>query len=159
DGQVISGKQFDLDAQIETRLSQRLLQLSRADPLLATRMENGSAAGIVLLPEGPMLIAMHTILTSEGQGPSRGTIMMGRDLDSTETQRLAQSTQLTFAFVRLDDPDLPVDVRSARASVADSAQTIVQALSEQEIAAYAPIDDLDRSSKLVLRMTSPRSIY
>ena len=159
DGRVIFGKQFDLNTQTDTPLSQRFQQLSMGDPLLAKQAGTGSIAGIVLLPDGPMLIAAHKILTSEGQGPSRGALMMGRFLDTNETKRLAQNTQLAFAFYRLDSPQLPADVQSARASAANDAQPIVRPLSEQEIAAYALIDDLDGNTNLVLRMTSPRSIY
>jgi signal transduction histidine kinase len=159
DGKVVFGRQFDLNAQAQTPLSRRFQQLSEAEPLISTQTESGGKAGIVLLDEGPMLIAAHEILTSEGRGPSRGTIMMGRFLDASETQRLAQSTQLTFAFYQLDDPQIPADLRSLRTSSVDHTQTIVNALSEQEIVAYALIDDIDQSSKLVLRLTSPRSVY
>jgi signal transduction histidine kinase len=159
DGHVIFGKQFNLSTQVETSLSQRFQQLSRSDPLISKQAETSSRAGVVLLREGPMLIASHDILTSEGRGPSRGTIMMGRFLDATETQRLEQSTQLLFAFYHLDDPQIPNDLRSVRASTADLTQPIVRELSEQEIAAYSLVDDIDRSSKLVLRLTSHRSIY
>jgi signal transduction histidine kinase len=159
DGQVIFGKQYNLNTQVEIPLTQRFQRLSQSDPLLAKQADIHNVAGIVLLSEGPMLIAAHEILTSEGQGPGRGTLLMGRFLDAHETQRLAQSTQLAFAFYHLDDPQLPADVRSVRVSAADSAQPIVKALSEQEIAVYALIDDLDKSSKLALRLISPRSVY
>jgi signal transduction histidine kinase len=159
DGQVIFGKQFNLSTQAETPLSQRFQQLSKGDPLLGKQVESGSKTGIVLLSEGPMLIATHEILTSEGHGPSRGTLIMGRFLDTSETQRLAQNTQLTFAFYQLDDPQISDDLRSMRAASADRTQPIINALSEQEIAAYVLVDDIDQSSKLVLRLTSPRSVY
>jgi signal transduction histidine kinase len=158
DGQVIFGKQFNLSTQAETPLSQRFQQLSKGDPLIGRQVESGGKTGIVLLGEGPMLIATHEILTSEGRGPSRGTLMMGRFLDTSETQRLAQNTQLSFAFYQLDDPQIPDDMRSMSAA-SDRTQPIINALSEREIAAYALVDDVDQSSKLVLRLTSPRSVY
>ncbi|HET9222988.1 MAG TPA: CHASE4 domain-containing protein, partial [Roseiflexaceae bacterium] len=158
-GQVVLGKQFDLNTQAQTPLSRRFQQLSKEDPLIVKQMESGGKTGVVLLDEGPMLIVAHEILTSEGHGPSRGTIMMGRFLDASEIQRLAQSTQLSFAFYQLDDPQIPDDLRSVRASSVDRMQPIINALSEQEIAAYAQVDDIDQSSKLVLRLTSPRSVY
>jgi len=159
DGRVVYGKQFDLNARAEIPLARRFQHLSAADPLMAKPAEDSGSAGVVLLPSGPMVIATHVILTSEGQGPGRGTLMMGRYLDANETRLIAQNTHLALAFYLLDDPQAPEDVQAAHTAAADSAQPVVRALSEQEIAAYAPIDDLDQSARLVLRMTAARSIY
>lgn len=38
-------------------------------------------SGVILTPAGPMMIAIHPILTSREEGPPRGTIIMAREMD------------------------------------------------------------------------------
>jgi sensor domain CHASE-containing protein len=44
----------------------------------------------MMMPEGPALVSSQAILTTEGKGPRRGTVIFGRLLDSAETGKLAQ---------------------------------------------------------------------
>ncbi|NJN76667.1 MAG: hypothetical protein HC796_11460 [Synechococcaceae cyanobacterium RL_1_2] len=71
---------------------------------------NEKQVGMVLLPEDPLMIASHPILTSEGEGPSRGTLIMARYLDDSMIGDLSDRTRLTNLdkFI-LANQDLPSD--------------------------------------------------
>ena len=106
--------------------------------------------GLVMLPGGPMLIASRPILTSEEQGPINGALIMGRYLDLTEVERLAEVTQLSLTVHRSNRTDLPADVRVANASLEQGLEVFVKPLNNASIAGYALLkdiyDDLDRQA-------------
>jgi sensor domain CHASE-containing protein len=64
-------------------------------------------AGVLLLPEGPLLVVSRPILTSEYKGPVRGALIIGRFLDSGETARLSGIIHLKIRLFPPDDPMLP----------------------------------------------------
>jgi sensor domain CHASE-containing protein len=75
-GQIVWGKMFDLDAQREIPIGQSIRDRFTGDiPLLRHDSVDSAVKGIVLLPEGPMLVASRPILTSENQGPIRGSLI------------------------------------------------------------------------------------
>ncbi|MEW5721163.1 MAG: PAS domain S-box protein, partial [Chloroflexota bacterium] len=117
------------------------------------------AQGVVVLPEGPLLIAALPILTSQDEGPSRGTLIFGRWLNPAEIAHLAQITHLTLAIHRLDSAALPADVQTARATLSEQTPIAVRPLNEQTVAGYALVKDIYDRPALVLRAESARDIH
>jgi sensor domain CHASE-containing protein len=96
-GRTVFGKAFDLNSEKEAPVPQGLQQhLSTGDLLISHPDTESSVTGLILLPDGPMLIASRPILTSEGEWPIRGTLIMGRYLDAVEIERLAAQTHLSL---------------------------------------------------------------
>lgn len=96
-----------------------------------------AVSGLVMLPEGPMLVAAHPILTSEGNGPAKGTVICGRYLDQAQVTRLAEIMHLSLAAYSLDDPSLPDDFRRAQLSIDEQNNYFVETLDSDAIAGYA----------------------
>jgi signal transduction histidine kinase len=159
DGQSIFAKAFDLNAQRAIAPPQRLLKLQANDRLLRHSDAQGSTSGVIMLPEGPMLVAARPILTSTYAGPLRGTLIMGRALDAAEIQRLADTTRLSLSVYSLDDPQIPDDIRSARERLAQDGSIEVRPLSEQTIVGYTVIKDVYGNPAIVAQVQSARSIY
>jgi len=159
DGQSIFAKAFDLNAQRAIAPPQRLLRFQADDRLLRRSDAQGSTTGVIILPEGPMLVAARPILTSNYEGPLHGTLIMGRALDAAEIQRLADTTRLSLSVYSLDDPQIPDEIRSASAGLAQDGSIEVRALSEQAVVGYTAIKDVYGSPAIVVRVQSARSIY
>ncbi len=68
--------------------------MPRSHPLLSHAGTGSSLAGMMLTNRGPMLVASRPITTSEGKGPIRGTLIMGRLLGPGEIQRIRGQTQM-----------------------------------------------------------------
>ena len=115
--------------------------------------------GIVLLPEGPLLISSHPILTSEQKGPTRGVLIMGRYLDQALISNLAATTHLSLSVRRITDAELPQDMRAARDILLRSDTILVKERSSEYIAGYRLIKDLFDRPALVLRVDMHRGIY
>lgn len=115
-GHVVFEKGLDLTTQEEIPMPEfapeALAVLPGRLPLDHPDTES-SKSGIVLLSRGPLLLASRPILTSDGQGPIRGTLIMGRFLDQDMVSRLAETAQVSLLVRRVDDVALPADWRAA----------------------------------------------
>jgi sensor domain CHASE-containing protein len=148
-GRVVFGKAFDLGSRLSVPIPQRFQQFVNHDILLNHTAITSIITGVVSLPNAPMLISSRPIVTSQEQGPMRGTLIFGRYLDSREIGQLAAITHLHLMIDRPDGLGL----------AADPAPASIQVLDEQTIAASKPFADLDRSASLRLRVEVPRNIY
>jgi len=106
-----------------------------------------------------MLIASQPILTSEDEGPVRGTLIMGRYLDANEIEWLAEQTHLSLTVQRYDYSPMPPDFQAAIPSLSEEAPILIQPLDKQSIAGYALLKDIYEKPILLLRVDIPRDIY
>ncbi|MEW6275286.1 MAG: PAS domain S-box protein [Bacillota bacterium] len=155
-GQVVFGKGFDLQKEKEAPVPESLREhLLAADFLL----NHSRQAGVILLPENPLLIASCPILTSEEEGPARGGLVLGRYLDAPEVERLARKTRLPVSINRFDDPQLPPDFASARQNLSGGANIYVRPLGEDSIAGYGLLKDIYGKPALLVGVKMPREIH
>jgi PAS domain S-box-containing protein len=159
-GQIVWGKMFNLDARREIPINQSIWGQFTGDvPLLRHDNINSAVKGIALLPEGPMLVASRPILTSESQGPIRGSLIMGRYLTSEEIRRLADATRLSIQVFRLDHPEIPPDFRDVQSNLLDGEAVVIQPLNSEKVAGYTLLRDLNEQPALILRVDLPRDIF
>jgi len=163
-GEIAFGKGFDLDAGEEVPVHESLLPHIRPDRLLFSDSappcpgrEDAAPCpkvGILMLPDGPLLLSAHPILTSVAEGPSRGTLIIGRYLDSKEIDRLAEITQLSLQI----DPIVPRDPGGS-GWTSETGAVAVSPLNAATIIGEAPIPDIYGRPALRLRVTGDRPIY
>jgi len=159
-GQVVFSRAFDLQNEEEVPISEGLQEhISPNDLLLNHPDTESDIAGIVLLPEGPMLVASCPILTSEDEGPVRGTVIMGRYLDENLLQWLAEKTSLSLTMYEVSDSQMPSDFRTVNSSLSGDVPILIRPLDKQSIAGYALLQDIYGSLGLILRTDMPRDIY
>jgi PAS domain S-box-containing protein len=158
--QIVLGKAFDLEVEKEIPVPKSLQEHLSANSLLLRHPDTESSiTGIVLLPEGPMLVASRPILTSEEAGPIRGTLIMGRYFAAPEVENLAKVTRLSLAVYPIEDTEIPADFQTALASLSAETPVFVQPLNATSVAGYALIEDVYGNPALVLRADAPREIY
>ncbi|MFC2056511.1 CHASE4 domain-containing protein [Chloroflexota bacterium] len=159
-GQLVFGKAFDLDNEEEIPISQSLLGHISDNPFLTDDLNpESNASGIILLGEDPMLIASQPILTSEYTGPTRGTLILGRYLDSTTINYLAQVTLFPITVHRIDDVMVPDFQKALLSLLLQEVPIYVQPLDAHHIGGYTLIEDIYEEPFLVLRVDIPRNTY
>lgn len=154
----------DLIAAKPAPVSQSLLnQLNSGGVLLKHADPQGAIAGLILLPEGPMLVGSRPIVTSEGKGPIRGSMVMGRYLNDKLLEELSKRTKLpNLAIEPFDSAQLPPDFQKARQALTagnSGSTSVVEPLNEESVAGYALIKDLTGKPALLLRVIEPRRVY
>ncbi|MEG3895021.1 MULTISPECIES: response regulator [unclassified Microcoleus] len=180
-GKTIFSKGFDLKSQTELPIPESLKQ-HLTDALLDSSTVGGdrSAAktGVLTLPEATLLIASKPIFNSNAQGPPRGTLILGRYLDSSEIGLLSELTHLSVDF-RLPSLDFKVGATNysghgakamarsrqelenlkLKISHLKSVEILVEPLSDRLVAGYALIRDIHGNLALLLRVEAERIIY
>jgi PAS domain S-box-containing protein len=184
-GKIVFSKGFDLVKQTETSIPKSLQKhLSPNSPLLTSRTLSkdsrflySSKTGIVLLPEGSLLITARPILTSQGSGPPLGTLIMARYLNDSEIKRLAELTELSVDFT-LPSLDFKLGSTSSHYSTEiirdnnpniaaikekiehlKSVEILVEPLNQNLVAGYALLRDIYGELALLLRVDVARIIY
>lgn len=159
-GEIVYGSGYDLEAGKPTPVPAGLLaHITASDRLLDHPTLESSLAGVVLLPEGPLIVASRPILTSDYKGPIRGTLIIGHYLSTSELDQQARTANLSLTFHRFDDPQLPADFATARASLSPASPTLVQPLDADTVAGYSLVMDLYGQPALLLRVDTARTVY
>lgn len=116
------------------------------------------AAGIIKLPEGPMLIASTAIVTSENTGPVMGTIIMGRLLQNDEMEHFSEASGLRLQYEEAAG-QLPDDYKRALRALDKEADVFLHKVSLNELNAYTVIDDISGVPLLILKCILGRDVY
>jgi PAS domain S-box-containing protein len=116
-------------------------------------------AGLVMTGAGPMIVSSSPILTSEEGGPSRGTIVMGRVLDESETERLAATMKIDLELLRIDRLDDGSPLAAMVRNLAGGEGHEIRALDEHSLQAYGLVRDLGGDPALLVRVNLTREIY
>lgn len=159
-GHTVFGKGFDLNENKAIAVPRGLWAYVGQHERAGLRGTTwGGATGIVVLPEGPMFLAARPILTSEGKGPARGTLIMGRYLDSAVVQQLTEAVHLPVFIQRLDSPEVPPDLQRGLTSQPDPDPVHVRVLGTGLVQGYQLIEDISGNPGILLKVQVPRSIY
>jgi two-component system, cell cycle sensor histidine kinase and response regulator CckA len=158
-GRIVFGEGFDLKAEKETSMPEGIREhLVPASPLLRHKRRDSGVAGILMLPEGPMLVSSWPILNTRGDAPSRGSLVIGRYLDSAEIQSISEKTHLSLTVVPFENA-LMRNLFSRQNSAPLDEGPVVEPLNNDFIAGYGLLKDIDGKPALALQITMPREIY
>jgi PAS domain S-box-containing protein len=146
-------EQIGQQSAASSRVIEALVPLSR----LARENKGKGVGGIVLLPDGPMLVAAWPVLYSTGKGTPAGALLMGRRLDADELKRIAWATDLHFDIYLLKQAGLPRDVTRAHAQLARVSPVIAPL--GKTIAGYTVLKDFSGRPAMILRVQMPRIVY
>ena len=133
--------------------------ISRNSPLVRHETTQSDVSGVLLLPEGPLLLASRPILTSQFKGPVRGALIMGRFLNTVELDRVRDITHLPIKLFTVSDPHLASDIRTFLQSPETDKSLWIQRLGTKEIAGYSLIRSVFGKPALVLKVAVPRYAY
>jgi diguanylate cyclase (GGDEF)-like protein/PAS domain S-box-containing protein len=160
-GRVVLGRAFDLEDKKVVPVPQSLLDHLAPDSILLKHTQAEShISGIILLSEGPMLISSQPILTSEGQGPIRGTLIFGRYLKDTEDLQLSGADALTIDIHGFNDKDVSRDfLHSVKSALSDEKPFLVRPVNTETIEGYTMLKDIFGKPALVVRVAMNRDIY
>lgn len=138
-------KSFDLDEHVSSH--RKLYEFSN---------DKITNSGIVMLPNGPMVVATAPILTSDSDGQSRGALLFGINLDYSIVSFLNKLTNLPSHIYAYDDLFLPEDVALAKSSFSKDKKIFTQPISQDLIAGYTILNDFYGDPALILKVETSR---
>ena len=159
-GEIVYIKAFDLHLHEEVPIPPSLAERLRSGGRLGRHEDaESSPKGLLLLADGPVLVASRPVLTSENKGPIRGAVAMGRRLGLTVIEDLGNKTRLSLAVRLFSDPELPPDFARAKALLSAESPVCVQVMEGGIVAGHVLLRDINRNPVLILRVAMPRHIY
>ena len=158
-GEIIYEKGIDKQSGKRIALESLHPYISGNSRLIRHETTESVLSGVLLLPEGPLLVVSRPILNSQFKGPVRGSLIMGRFLDSVELDRLRKITHLAVSLSSVHDPHMASVARTFLESPDKDKKIWIHRLSPDEIAGYSLIRDIYGKPALVLKVMVPRSVY
>ncbi len=158
-GELVCGRTRDLEGGEEISLSAELLEaIHDSSVLWDFEKDDAGAAGLMPLRERPAFIASHTILTSEGRGPVRGTLIMARYLDSHRIVELSKKAHMSLALLLFSDPGMKELFSDLGAVSSKQPPLVVRPVDNRMIATHVLLNDINGNPLFVLRAQRPRRI-
>ena len=109
-GEVIWGEIRDSDHYEPMTLNEfPASSFPESHPLLSHKTLDSSIAGVYMTQKGPMAVASRPIVTSNLEGPIRGSLIMGRFLSEKTIQTLAEQTHVAIDVRPIDGGALSAD--------------------------------------------------
>jgi two-component system, cell cycle sensor histidine kinase and response regulator CckA len=160
-GRIVYGSGFDFVAERQRSLPPGLQEFLKPGSLLTTHKNiKSTLRGVITLPDGVLMFASRPILTSLGQGPSRGTMIMGRFFTGQEIERLSRLIRQNLSFYKPDDHrDLTSDISQALLSSGAKDRIFVKSLSRDTAAGYQVIRDAYGQPALVMKVEVSRVLF
>ncbi|MHB0858151.1 MAG: PAS domain S-box protein [Anaerolineae bacterium] len=113
-------------------------------------------SGILLVPEGALLVASRQVPDGQEGGASPEVLVIGRYLDAAETLRISQVSQLQLTVQRLDEDVVSADLRKAADDLASTSETFWRPSGRDIMSAYTVLHDVFGKPALLLRVDMPR---
>lgn len=114
--------------------------------------------GIVLTPYGPLLVAASQILQSDGNGPARGTLVMGRFLNDTVIGELNRQTQISFTVKTRNSEDLE-ELERQQFETGNTSIILDPSRNDDQLHGFVSLADLDNKPALVIHASLPRELF
>jgi sensor domain CHASE-containing protein/nitrogen-specific signal transduction histidine kinase len=116
--------------------------------------------GIIQFKNRYLVIAARPILNSNGEGPSHGTIMMGRILDKERITHLQKITRTSANFYPLRRAIIPPGaINAAQELLASHIPHYITVFSEDIIQGYKLLNDVSGNAVLLLALDVKRDIH
>lgn len=154
-GILIYGKMYNLSSNKAIPLTHQVINTVKTYPALFSNDDEG----LILLDNTPMLVAFHSILTSEQGGPSHGTLIMGRYLDSEELALLSSTTGLPLSYTSINYTKMTTDYTLALENLSPQHPIYAHPLNDTSIAGYALINDVSGEPIIIVQMVDYRTEY
>ena len=156
-GEMARESYYDFEAGEEAPVPPDLEgRLVPGDPRLSLNSGDPAVQGILSTSEGTMLVASNPILTTTGEGPIAGVMMMGRLLTEEELGGLREMTGLDLYFHPVGSPEVPEEVADQLLAGDD---VVVYPVDNDVVAGYAMVDDVYGEPALVLEIREARTVY
>lgn len=113
---------------------------------------------IVRLNGQLMFLAARPIVTSEYQGPIRGTLIMMRHLDGNYIQDLSSLTQLNLGLLEDYSPDKLESIFAPGKVLAPNTQRVINFIDEERMEAFFTLKNDEGDAEGVMRIDRERTV-
>jgi signal transduction histidine kinase/sensor domain CHASE-containing protein/CheY-like chemotaxis protein len=162
-GRLQAGRQIDLIGDTLLPIPPELADHFRdRDEFLRPLLAGKPVSGLLLVAGRPLIVAGHAIVRSNGSGPAVGALLVGRWLDSLETNRLRGLVRTPFALEPLSA--LPAAGMAARAAAAltlrgNPDDVLIEPQGRTLLHVHMLVRDLHQEPRFLLTLPMERTMF
>lgn len=158
-GKVVWGQAYDLNKGQRIEMDEfPARQWAVTHPLLQHRTPDSNLTGVFLTRLGPMLLSSRPIITTNNQGPIRGTMMTGRFLDDKLVRRLSDQAQIKMHVWPLNKGDAPREDRAALMALVKGSRTHLREIGDRLLRVSTLFAGIDGKPALLVSVDVSRDI-
>ena len=158
-GNLLHGQVLSPDFRKNGSVPSDLETLILSNPRIAYHAEEDPGiSGVLLTPEGPMMVAAVPILRSDNTGPVEGTLIMGRYLEYGPLRRINDMTGFNVAFDWRGKEAPGTGLPAGFENLQGEEDLLLVADNESTITGYSTVQDLT-GRDLVLSVSKDRQLY
>jgi sensor domain CHASE-containing protein len=160
-GQVVWGQTCDLEGEEPRPIGIEGLMpaaAAKGHPLFNHPTILSAITGMVMTPRGPMLISSRPILTSHQEGPSAGTLIMGRFLGDSLVQAFVEQTRVSFQVWPIQSESIPEEAKNVPACLTAEQPVVIVERGRESLLVYRTLSDTEGKPILLVRARVPRQI-
>ncbi len=113
--------------------------------------------GILITEKGPMLISSHPILKTNGTGPARGFLIMGRFFDKKLLETLINKIHVNFKIYLVEDNQLSFDIKKIIDKLSQKPY-LIEKKSNEYLSVYTTYPDIKGKPSLIIQAIIPANI-
>lgn len=155
-GNIVYARAYDPQKSQDIPLPSNLSQEIKKDNITLSNQDE-DLSGVLILNGTPLILASKEVVKSSGEGPSRGTLIMGRYLVGEEVTHLSDSAIVTIE--PFNGSNLPTDFQKAKTYLTSENQVYVTNLNSSSMAGYGILEGITGEPALIVKIESPRFIY
>jgi diguanylate cyclase (GGDEF)-like protein len=158
-GKLIHSAAVNSDRTKQVPVPDGLLDVLEPKGIILHQLDiNSSSQGMISIPSGILLIASHSIITSESTGPVRGTLVMAKYLTNAVMKKIEKISGTDAALFRLPQTINQKELSPIYKKLITGHDTEV-ITNENQISAYRMLTDINGKKVAILKIESPRKIY
>ena len=143
-GKLVWGQVFDLKSGEQISLRDFAVKATPGiQKLLKHDNVKSFITGVLMTEHGPMLISARPIVTSNSEGPIRGTLIMGRFLDDYIIKTLNEQTRVDFKIRSLQSSSMPADEKDILSRLGTGNPFLIVEQTKNLLNVYTTIPDLE----------------
>lgn len=150
---------YDDDPDNLTTLPIEFSAMIATQPFFQGIENRGEVVGLVKLKKGPFLFSSQPVVKTNGEGPSRGTIILGRYIDESFSTLLSQTTQTNVLVEPYSKSSLREELGMAETEIGISGDTFTRLIDKQTYAGYVLINDVFSDPVLIIRSDLDRDLF
>lgn len=149
EGTIVHEEFYDDDSGVKIDTPPDLKQYFKPGSKLLQHDSNiDKNCGIIMLPDGPVIICLRPILKNDDSGPPMGTLAWGYYLDGDILEEISETLNTDIRMLRIDNGSDPL-AEGILPEINGGSGYLIRHINSQEINGYFPVNDyFDRPALL-----------
>ncbi|MDK2979731.1 MAG: hypothetical protein PWQ55_78 [Chloroflexota bacterium] len=158
-GNMVYQKAYDLESHNVIPIPEELKLYLDGHPNLLHLDGDQPVNGYISIDGKPTMLSISPILTSNGYGPSRGTMVFGKFIQGNLLERITRATNGDLSILPYSPDVIPAGSQFEALDGNANQYFYYQAASTEEMNVYAILRDFSGESAFILALDKDRAIY